>query len=169
MKRVLQFAALSVCSLSLSQALSAQSNGTIGGTVYLDPGGDPMHNARVVLSPLGRTTDSDDAGKYAFQDVPPGSYDVVVQSPGLAGESETVRLEAGASETVDLHLRVAPTRTSVTVTASGREEAAISAVEPVTTLEQTELPLKSAASLGDVLEDEPGIAKRSFGPGNARP
>ena len=36
-------------------------------------------------------------------------------------------------------------------------------------MESLELANKSAPSLGKVLENEPGIAKRSFGPGTTRP
>jgi iron complex outermembrane receptor protein len=169
MKGVPLFVVWSVSWLVACQCLSAQSTGTVSGTVYLDPAGDPMHNARVILMPLGRSVDSGDDGKYEFADVPAGSYEVVVQSPGLSGERKAVQLTAGASETVDLRMSVAAVRYSVTVTASGREEAAIDAVQPVTSLEQMDLPLRSAASLGDVLEDQAGITKRSFGPGNSRP
>ena len=80
-----------------------------------------------------------------------------------------MQVTAGSTQTVDFRLRLAAVRESITVTASGREESTVAAIQSVATLEQTELPLRSAASLGDVLENEPGIAKRSFGPGNSRP
>ena len=66
-------------------------------------------------------------------------------------------------------MRLAPIHETVTVTATGREEATIGVVQSVATLDQTELPLRSGASLGDVLQNEPGVAKRSFGPGSTRP
>jgi iron complex outermembrane receptor protein len=146
-----------------------QSGGTIRGTVRLEPSKQPTHNARMILSPLGRSTDSGEDGKFEFRDVPPGSYHVIARSPGLADDRQPVRIAAGATETVDLSLRVAPIRESVTVTATGREETTLDVMQSVTSLQQTELPQRSATSLGEVLEGLPGIAKRSFGPGTSRP
>jgi iron complex outermembrane receptor protein len=128
-----------------------------------------MHGARITLSPLGRTTDSADDGKYQFGNVPPGTYRVIARSTGLSAEQQTVQLAAGASQTVDFKLRIAPVHSSVTVTATGREEATLGVVQSVASFDQTQLPLRSGGSLGDVLQNEPGIAKRSFGPGTTRP
>ncbi|MBC8167416.1 MAG: TonB-dependent receptor, partial [Bryobacteraceae bacterium] len=66
-------------------------------------------------------------------------------------------------------LRIAPLRESVTVTATGREESSLELVQSVASLDQSQLPLLSAASLGEVLQNETGVAKRSFGPGTSRP
>jgi iron complex outermembrane receptor protein len=128
-----------------------------------------MHAARVILSPLGRSVDTDEEGKYEFRDVPPGSYALIARSPALSDDRKAVQVTAGAEQTVDFTLRLATVRESVTVTATGREEVTLDTMQSVATLDQTQLPLRSAASLGEVLESEPGIAKRSFGPGTTRP
>jgi iron complex outermembrane receptor protein len=131
--------------------------------------GKPMHAARVILSPSGRSTDTDEAGQYEFTGVAAGNYDLLAQSPGLSADRKTVTLAGGATETADLLLRFSAVKESVTVTASGREEIVANALQPVTVLDLTQLPVRSAASLGDVLAGEAGIAKRSSGPGNTRP
>jgi hypothetical protein len=46
----------------------SQTTGTISGTVYLAPSKQPMHNARIILSPLGRSVDSGEDGKFEFRD-----------------------------------------------------------------------------------------------------
>lgn len=155
--------------LFLNAVCFSQSGGIISGTVYLEPSRQPMHNARIILSPLGRSADSDENGRFEFRDVPPGSYQVIARSPGLADDRKAIRLAAGASQTVEFALRIAPVHESITVTATGREEATLDVMQPVTALQQTDLLPRSAASLGEVLEIVPGIAKRSFGPGTARP
>ena len=147
----------------------AQTGGTIKGTVSLEATGQPTHGARLTLSPLGRTTDSTDEGKYEFQNVPAGTYEIVAHSTGLSDERQSVQLAAAETETVDFKLRVAPVHETVTVTATGREVANLDLVQSVAALDQTELPLKSSASLGEVLEGQTGVSKRSFGPGNSRP
>lgn len=160
---------LSALCLAVAGRSSAQTGGTINGTVTLEATGQPMHAARIVLSPLGRHVDSDEEGRYEFRDIPPGSYSIAVIARGLSSESQRVQVAAGGTQTLDVVLRLAAVHESVTVTASGREEETVTAIQSVATLNQTELQLKSAPSLGEVLEDEPGVAKRSFGPGNTRP
>lgn len=154
--------------VNLSDRVLAQSNGTVQGTVSV-MNGDPLHGARVVLSPLGRSVDTDDSGRYQFMNVPAGTYDVVAQSPGLSGGRATVTVSAGATVTADLGLRLAAVKESLTVTATGREESTANALQSVLVVDMTQLPIRSSASLGEVLQDEPGIAKRSSGPGSGRP
>jgi len=66
-------------------------------------------------------------------------------------------------------MRIAAVHEHVTVTASGQEETVREAFQSVTALESLALASKSAPSLGEVLENEPGVAKRSSGPGTSRP
>ena len=157
--------------LSLSGAATCpgQSTGTVSGTITLESNGQPMHAAHVLLSPVGRSVLTSDEGKYEFRDVLPGAYQVTAQSPGLSDARKTVEVAAGSIQTVDFRLRLAPVREVVTVTATGREEVAMDVMQAVVALGQTELPLRSAASLGEVFDSEPGIAKRTFGPGTSRP
>src|ERR1041384_6953618 len=54
-----------------------QSNATLRGTVTLSDSGKPIHNVLVTILQLKRTVDTDENGKYEFQGVPPGRYDVV--------------------------------------------------------------------------------------------
>lgn len=164
--RVLACMALATASTEFGLA---QTQGTIRGSVTTEPSGEAMHGARVVLSPLGRSVDSGDDGRYEFTNVPAGTYDLIAQIPGLSSDRATVMLTTGGTATADLHLRVAPVRESLTVTAAGREEVLNNALQSVVVLDMTQLPIRSSASLGEVLQDEAGIAKRSSGPGSGRP
>ncbi|MGH9657645.1 MAG: TonB-dependent receptor plug domain-containing protein, partial [Bryobacteraceae bacterium] len=88
----------------------------------------------------------------------------------LADDSQTVRIAAGATVVADFRLRLSPVKQEITVTASGgREVSTFESFQTVTTLETFELARKTHTSLGEVLENQPGVAKRSFGPGSARP
>lgn len=156
--------------LSLWTSLApAQTMGTIRGTVSIEGASGPIHATRVVLSPLGRSVDSDDQGNFIFTNVPFGTYDIVADAAGLAGGRATVTLTSDSADPVNLRLRIAPMRESLTVTATGREEVVTNALQSVAVLDMTQLPIRSSASLGEVLQDEAGIAKRSSGPGSGRP
>jgi iron complex outermembrane receptor protein len=169
MKGISLAASVGLVCLACAGRATAQTGGTITGTVTMETTGDPLHGARIVVAPLGRHVDSDDNGKYEFRNIPPGSYSISASAPGLTSASQRVQVAAGSSQSIDLSVRLAAMHESITVTASGREESALTAVQTVSSLTQTDLQLRGAASLGDVLENEPGVSKRSFGPGNGRP
>jgi len=142
---------------------------TVSGVVTIEANSKPLHAAKVLLSPLGRVAETNDQGEYRFTDVAPGTYDLVAQSPGLAASRQTIRVTAGGSVSADFKLRLDVVHETITVTASGREESTLRAIQSVTQLDVTSLPLKSSASMGDVLDHESGVSKRSAGPGSGRP
>ncbi len=162
-------ACLLVLSCGSAWAQTNNNTGTIAGTVYLERTGEPLHGVRVVLSPVGRSVESGEDGKYEFQNVPAGAFDVIAINPGLTDEHQRIQLAAGESQTADFRLRIAAIRDNVTVTATGREEVVTNALQSVAVLDLTQLPIRSSASLGEVLQDEAGISKRSSGPGSGRP
>src|SRR5688572_24124150 len=147
----------------------AQSGGAIRGSVTLKSNGGGLHKAAVRIVQLGRVTDTREDGSYELADVPPGVYDVIVTMPAMDGASQLVTVQAGASATVDFALALASVRSEVTVTASGREQLTLDAFQTVTSLDALELAQNPATSLGEALDGQPGVAKRSSGPGSARP
>lgn len=150
-------------------AFAQTSSGTVRGTVTLAENGDPLHKAVVVIVQLGRTMETDDQGQYQFDQVPSGTYDVAVSAPALAGDRQTVQVTAGSTTMADFQMRIASIREQVTVTASGREELPTESFQSTSTLDSIQLAENSKSALGEVLEGQPGVAKRSFGPGNSRP
>ena len=147
----------------------AQTHGTLRGRVVLDRTGDPLHHASVLIVELARRTETDADGRYEFRQVPPGRYSVVAHMHPLADERKTTEVPAGASVELNFRLAIAPVHEEITVTASGREQPTMEAFQSVSSLELLELTPKAAASLGEVLEGETGVAKRSYGPGSSRP
>lgn len=143
--------------------------GTLRGTVVLKTTGDPLHMATVLIVQLSRSTETNDEGLFEFTQVPVGAYDVVVRAQALADERRSVQVTANTTTTVEFQLRLATLREQITVTASGTEIPAFESFQSTTTLEPVDLMQKASASIGEVLEGESGVAKRSFGTGNARP
>ena len=147
----------------------AQATGSLRGRVTLEKTGDPLHKATVLIVQLARSTETNEEGEYVFENVPVGTYELLVHTAALTDERKTVRIAAGQVAVVDFALRLAPRREQVTVTASGREQTTFESFQTTETLGSLELVEKAHTSLGEVLSDQPGVAKRSFGAGSARP
>lgn len=139
------------------------------GTVTLEQNGRPIPSASVTLIQLGRTAMTDAEGNYRFSDIPPGEYDVVSHMHALTGQVKKIRVAAGENTRADFALVFSPVRHEVTVTATGREETAFDALQSVTTVHSLRLAEQGAFGLGDTIAGEPGVHKRSFGPGSSRP
>lgn len=147
----------------------AQATGGIRGTVTAGAGGYRLHGATVLLVPLGRSVRTDDNGQFEFRNLPPGTYDLIVHAPALADQRKSVQVTAGTTSNVDFLLLVAPVREQVTVTATGRQESTIEAIPSSTSLDSIQLVQNAQASLGEALNNQPGVAQRGFGPGSSRP
>lgn len=149
---------------------AAPPPGRIHGSVELASSSTPLQHATVVLIPSGRTAESGHDGEFVFDAVPPGSYALLAHMHALSDERKTVRVTAGQTSEVVFRLSLQPVREAVTVTATGQQVEVMEAFQPVLSKESYELAGKAAApSLGDLLDGETGVAKRSFGPGSGRP
>jgi iron complex outermembrane receptor protein len=81
-----------------------------------------------------------------------------VQSVNVSGET-----------TLDFHIELTGISEQVTVTATGTEQAVSSSIQSVEVIGSIDLAKKSPVSLGEALDGELGVSKRSFGPATARP
>lgn len=148
---------------------ASQPAGAIEGVVTLAGSGEAMHNAKILVPQLGRTAETDQQGRYRVDSLPPGAYDIIARAPALGDERKRVQIGDGETVIADFALKLAAVREAITVTASGHEQTSLETFESSISLESTELTTRSAPSLGDVLEGQAGIAKRSYGAGNTRP
>jgi iron complex outermembrane receptor protein len=138
--------------------------------VTLAADGALLPGASVQLQPGGRLMETDGQGHFHFTDLKPGEYTVLAHMHALTDTRKTVTVTAGQETQVDFALALSVLRESMTVTASGHEEVAAEAFQSVTSLDGYQLTGKSgSSSLGDLLDGETGIAKRSYGPGTTRP
>lgn len=167
--RRLPFAVLLVALVSFPVLCQSTSgSATLRGTVTLGDSGKPVHNVLITILQLKRTVNTDDDGKYEFQGLPPGKYDVVAHLDRVPDTVKTVDLTSREG-TLDFQIELSGIREEVTVSATGTEQAVSSSIQSVDVLGSMELAKKSPVSLGEALDGELGIAKRSFGPGTARP
>ncbi len=151
-------------------AASLMVGAQVEGTVKLKTSGAPMQHITVLLLPTGRVVESNEEGKFSFTEVAAGKYTLVAVGEGLSADRRSLELKENETAKADIEISVTPIRQEMTVTASaGKTQTFLETFTSTLTLDATALANKSATSLGDVLDGEAGIHRRSSGPGSTRP
>src|SRR3984893_17156419 len=109
------------CLLLAACAGLAQDRGTITGTLT-DPSGANVPGAVVTLrnpaTGLSQTFNSGADGRFSFQLLPPGLYDVTVEKPGFRkAEVTAITVAVNTSTRTDIKLQVGQVQETVEVAA----------------------------------------------------
>ncbi|HEY3044970.1 MAG TPA: TonB-dependent receptor, partial [Vicinamibacterales bacterium] len=147
----------------------AQQTGAVSGTITNSLSGDVVPNAIVVLeaTAFARQVRSDSAGKFSVTNIPPGPYHLTARADGFLPLRQDITVTAG-SQTSDLQIGPELHFSEVTsVSAEGKNQ--FETFQATNVLGGQELTKEMAPTLGASIENQPGIALRSFGPGPARP
>jgi len=170
MKKIIGlFLAIVFLFLCASVSVSAQASGSVSGRVTYTENRTPLHDVSVQIVGLKLSAVTDDDGNYKFENLPAGRYTITVQADGFSTATKTIVFTAGANSVVDFSLQIGGVKEQVTVTASGAEQSTFESFQTVGVVGANEIAQRNPTSIGEVLEREPGVAKRSFGPGTARP
>ena len=157
------------CAALFSSAAMGQAGPSLKGRVTLGESGQPIHNVLITIRQLKRTVGTDEQGNYEFQNLPPGRYEVVAHLDRVPDIVRSTEITSGQTTTLDFRVELGGLREEVTVTATGTEQAVSSSIQSVEVIGSIDLAKKSPVSLGESLDGELGVSKRSFGPGTARP
>ena len=161
---------VSVVLLALAFSISAfAQGGKVSGTVTLGDDGSVMHEVSVEILELKRIAITDHNGYFEFNDIPAGRYTVHAHQEGFNDASQKVEVTVGGTAVADFKLSISGVKEQVTVTASGTEQSTFEAIASVATLDSSQITARAAVGLGDVLDNQAGVSKRSSGPGNSRP
>ncbi len=147
----------------------AQQTGTVSGTITNSLSGDVVPNAIVVLegTSFTRQVRSDSAGKFSLGEIPPGAYHLTARADGYLPLRTDLTVRAG-SQTSDLQIGPELHFSEVTsVSAEAKNQ--FETFQPTNVLGGQDLTKEMQGTLGATIENQPGIALRSFGPGPARP
>jgi TonB family protein len=98
-------------------APAQQTQATFSGLVLARGGDVAIAGATVTLTPAGTETHTDVAGAFAFKDLAPGKYGVVVRAPGYAAFAAEETLAAG--EATEVKYRLVPSTGALEVTVEG--------------------------------------------------
>jgi Carboxypeptidase regulatory-like domain len=113
--------------LSITSARAqSTSTGTVGGQV-IDPQSAVVPRADVTLRDVATNTNrksqTDEAGRYIFVNIPPGVYDISVSKTGFkTAMVEGQKVTVGTVRTVDISLEIGSVSESVQISASAGAE-----------------------------------------------
>ncbi len=112
---------IGVLAASVLAADTKAETGTVQGVVFTADaagGRSVVPGAKVSLTgPDVRETEADATGKYAFPVLPPGSYNLTAQAPGMIA-TQTVAVVVGTVSQAPLQMKVDVVSASTTVTAT---------------------------------------------------
>jgi iron complex outermembrane receptor protein len=146
----------------------AASGVVLSGRLLNSLSGEPIPGATVQIDELRRQTTSAADGTFTFDNVPPATYHISVHSQGYSSRRTEVTVGAAAGAPIDvtvdpeLHFHEV-----ISVSADARSQ--FEAFQPTSVLSGQELTKQLEMSIGDTLQNEPGVAARSFGPAPSRP
>ena len=151
-------------------ALSAQTTGSIYGTVVDSVTGSPVAAARVLLVGAHQEELSHQDGKFHFERVPAGRQTVRIERLGYVAVSQQTQVHAGQQIILRFTLRpsaieVAPLLVTGTLTRRSADELLSS--NAALTGRQLERNVQSTVAA--TVEAQPGISVSSVGPATARP
>ncbi len=145
-------------------SLSGQpGSGKIEGVVISEEG-EPLPAANIYIPGLNRGTVSDNRGEFVFKQLPSGSYLVTVKYIGYEPRSRKVEVRAGETAEVSFKLEQSFIRIQPVVV-TGRPVASdpLSSPQDISCLSGREKFRLQSASLGETIENIPGVYNISAG------
>jgi outer membrane receptor protein involved in Fe transport len=132
---------------------------TLRGTV-LDPDGRAVAHAGVsLLSSLKavEVRQTDASGKYIFENLQPGAYELVSTAPGMSSAPVNVGIAEGESRTLDVHLKLSAVEQQVVVSASLGGALAPEIGSSVSVVSRNEIEQRGAENAYEALSGVPGL------------
>ncbi len=169
MKCVCKFISILIAIFAFFAFVFPQSGGKIAGKVIFVENSRPLSGAVIRIVQINRIVVADDDGKYEFSGLSAGRYTIIVHFAGFEDTARSVVLEAGVDASVDIALQITGVKEHVTVTATGDKQAAFDAVQPTITVGSNKIIERGNLGLGDLLNNQSGVADRTATPSSSRP
>jgi iron complex outermembrane receptor protein len=164
MKRI---AVLIFLTLFAGSTLLAQTAASITGTVKTSDG-TPVSDAVVTLVEARRSVTAAADGSFRFDNVHPGHYHLRAESRRIGAAVGEAEIAAGVDRSIEIVLDPAVHSEEIVVTAGdSRSESEV--YQPVTVIGDDEIAQRMQPTLGETLNQSPGVSSTYFGPGASRP
>ena len=148
-------------------AASAEQGATITGVVTNSLSQESVSDATVTIEELDREVRSGADGRFLIDNVPPGTYHLLVRAQGFVPRRTEITV---ASVPITADIAVDPQlHFSDVSSVSPETRDQFETYQPTSVLTGQELQGQLSSSLGDTLQNQPGVASRSLGPAPARP
>lgn len=146
----------------------AQSVGRLSGVVR-DQQGASVSGAKVALIPsqqaAAQTTVSDVSGRFNFELIPPGSYEVRIEHSGFAAHRLAAAVTSGNITEINAVLEIAGIKDAVTVTAeTGQAQDKHLVAQQVNVVNEAAIFQRTTAVLAQVAEEEVGVSMQRTSP-----
>lgn len=154
---------------SLSTATYAQ-NSTIKGTVIDSETEKPVSYTYLFLEEINRSQTTHSDGTFAFTNIQGGTYTIKMQRIGYKSQSRTI--EVPSDDTLEIQLTITPTilEDEGVEVIGKRERSNSNHLENASqNISGASLRQSLSTTLGNTLEDVPGLSTRSMGSATGRP
>jgi iron complex outermembrane recepter protein len=166
MKNLTLPALIIVGALTASPALA--QTGSVSGTLTNALSGEPVPNALITLQSgtMSRQARSGADGRYSFSEVAAGNYELTIRLDGFLPSKTSIAVNGPALTDVQLSPELHFTEVT-SVSPEGKDS--FVSFQSTESLGGQQLTQELQPTLGATLENQAGVALRSFGPGPARP
>jgi iron complex outermembrane recepter protein len=157
--------ALGLTALALSLApVPVLAQQRASGTVTDAVQGSPVSTALITLADPRRIAVTDREGRFDLGELPTGRYTITVEALGYRIATVETAFPGGVAVILEPSaLRIS----GVTATATPLRGSGV--YQPSSALNQEQLQRRAAVGIGDVIDGQPGVTVRSFGPAPSRP
>jgi iron complex outermembrane receptor protein len=155
--------------VGLPALAAAQTGVAVTGRLLNALSGDRLAGATVQIDELRRQTISAPDGTFTFEGVAPGTYHLSVRTSGFSSRRTEFTVAAAPLAIGEVQVETDLHFEEVVTVSADLPRSQFEAFQPTSVLLGQELTKQLQMSLGATLENQPGVASRTFGPAPARP
>ncbi|SFI13327.1 TonB-dependent receptor [Halpernia frigidisoli] len=154
--------------LGLFLSVLGYSQNTLSGKVIDITTNTPIANAKITISDLHNSTQSDASGNFKFMDIPSSEYLVTATVPDYKATSQTVNVKG--ETVIDFNLDKSSTEIAeVVITGSSKATQIKKSPLPIVSISQAYLKTNLSTNVIDAISKIPGVTAVTTGPNISKP
>ena len=154
--------------LGLFLGFLGYSQNSLSGKVMDVTTNTPISNAKITITDLHNSTQTDAMGNYKFTDIPASEYVIVTTVPSYKAYSQTVSVKG--ETTADFNLDKSSTEIAeVVITGSSKATQIKRSPLPIVSINQAYLKTNLSTNIIDAISKVPGVSTVTTGPNISKP